>query len=109
MDAKTKTNEVDISNDDRPKLAKIGDYWLKEKIDNIINLLNEYQYVFARDYKDLKGLVQEMDQMKIKFLHGTKPVKKMPYKLADKYKDIVKTKIDNMLKVGITYPIDQSK
>ena len=26
MDAKVKTKEVDISNDDRPKIAKIGDY-----------------------------------------------------------------------------------
>ena len=26
LDAKVKTREVDISNDDRPKLAKIGDY-----------------------------------------------------------------------------------
>ena len=26
LDAKVKTKEVDISNDDRPKLAKIGDY-----------------------------------------------------------------------------------
>ena len=27
IDAKVKTKEVDISNDGRPKLAKIGDYW----------------------------------------------------------------------------------
>ena len=29
LDAKIKTREVDISNDDRPKIAKIGDYWLE--------------------------------------------------------------------------------
>ena len=27
LDAKVKIKEVDISNDDRPKIAKIGDYW----------------------------------------------------------------------------------
>ena len=27
LDAKVKTKGVDISNDDRPKIAKIGDYW----------------------------------------------------------------------------------
>ena len=27
LDAKVKTKEVDISNDDWPKIAKIGDYW----------------------------------------------------------------------------------
>ena len=27
MDVKVKLKEADISNDDRPKIAKIGDYW----------------------------------------------------------------------------------
>ena len=27
LDTKVKIKEVDISNDDRPKIAKIGDYW----------------------------------------------------------------------------------
>ena len=27
LDAKVKTKEVDIPKDDRPKMAKIGDYW----------------------------------------------------------------------------------
>ena len=65
----SKTKEVDISNDDRPKLEKIGDYWNEQQTTEIVNLLREFQYVFARDYKDLKGLVQEMGEMKI----DTKP------------------------------------
>ena len=28
-------------------------------------MLKEYQDIFARDYKDLKGLFQEMGEMKI--------------------------------------------
>lgn len=31
MDTEIKTKEVDIPNDDRPKLAKIGDYWTEEQ------------------------------------------------------------------------------
>ena len=31
MDAKVKTKEIDISNDDRTKVAKIGDYWNQEQ------------------------------------------------------------------------------
>ena len=30
MDAKVKMKEVDISNDNRPKMARIGDYWNEE-------------------------------------------------------------------------------
>ena len=65
MDAKIKSKEVDISNVDGPKLTKIGDYWSEEKTTNIINLLQEYQDVFSRDYTYLKGLVHEMGHMKI--------------------------------------------
>ena len=44
-------------------------------------------FVF-RDYRDLKGLVQEMGEIKICFVLGAKPFKKRPYKLCHKYKDI---------------------
>ena len=36
-------------------------------------------------------------------------MKKRPYNLAHKYKDIVKNEIDNMLAAGIIYPINQSE
>lgn len=82
MEAEIKTKEVDISIDSIPKLAEIGDYWTEEKTAEIINILKEYQDLFARDYIDLKGLVQEMGHMKIELLPDTKPIKKRPYKLA---------------------------
>ena len=65
LDAKVKIREFDISNDDRPKMAKIGDYWNEEQTTEVVNLLKEFQDVFARDYKDLKGLVHEMGEMNI--------------------------------------------
>ena len=109
LDAKVKTREFNISNDDRPKMAKIGDYWSKEHTTEIVNLLREFQDVFSRDYKDLKGLVHEMGEMKIDTKPDVRPVNKRPYKLAHKYKEIVEKEIDNMLGAGIIYPIDQSK
>ena len=57
----------------------------------------------------MKGLVEEMGEMKIDLLPEATPVKKRPYKLAHKYKEIVKIEIDNMLTVGIIYHIDQSE
>ena len=33
----------------------------------------------------------------------------MPYKITHKYKGIIKREIDNMMKEGIIYPVDQSK
>ena len=90
-------------------MAKIGDYWSEEQMTEIVNLLKEFQDVFARDYKDLKGLVHEMGEMKIDIKPDAWTVKKRSYKLAHKYKEIVKKDIDNMLAVGIIDPIDQSE
>ena len=39
MDMKVKTKEIDILNDDRPKMARIGDYWNDEQTTEIVNLL----------------------------------------------------------------------
>ena len=74
-------------------MAKIGDYWSEEKTTKIVNLLKEFQDVFVRDYKDLKGLVHRMGEIKIDTKPDVRPVKKRPYKLAHKYKEIVKKEI----------------
>ena len=37
--AKVKTKEFDISNDDRSKMEKSGDYWSEEQTTKIVNLL----------------------------------------------------------------------
>lgn len=46
--------------------------------------------------------------MKIDLLPEAQPIKKRPYKSDHKYKDIVKTEIDNMLVARIIYLVDQS-
>ena len=109
MDAKIKGKEYNISTKGQPKVAKICDYWSEKHTTEIANLPKEYQDVFSRDYKDLKGLVKEMGEMKIDLNLEAKPVKQIPYKLAHKYKDIVKVEIDNMLITDIIYPVDQSE
>lgn len=42
LDAEIKYKEVDISNDDRPKIAKIGDYWSQEQVAEVLGLLREF-------------------------------------------------------------------
>ena len=39
MDEKVKSKEIDISNDNRPKMEKIGDYWSEEQTTEIVELL----------------------------------------------------------------------
>ena len=47
-----------------------------------------------------------MGEMNIDIKLDVWPVRKRPYKIAHKYKEIVKKEIDNMLAVGLIYPID---
>ena len=86
MDAKIKIKEINITKEGDPKMSRIGDYWSEQQTTEIVDLLKEYQDVFARDYKDLKGLIKEMGEMKIDLLSEAIPVKKRPYKLAHTYK-----------------------
>ena len=50
-----------------------------------------------------------MGEMKTDIKPNVRPIKKRLYKLAHKYKEIVKKEIDSMLAAGIIYPIDQSE
>jgi hypothetical protein len=75
MDVEIKYIEVDISNDNQPKMARICDYWMKTQTIEIVDLLKEYQDVFIRDYKYLKGLVKEMGEVNIDLILGAKPIK----------------------------------
>ena len=47
MDEKVKTKEIDISNDNRPKMVRIGDYQNDEQTTEIVNLLKEIQDLFS--------------------------------------------------------------
>ena len=69
------------------KMARIGDYWSEEKTTEIVDFLKEFQDFFSQDYKDLKGLVNEMGEMKIEIKPEARPIKNRPYKLAHKYKE----------------------
>ena len=50
-----------------------------------------------------------MGEMKIDIKPNARPIKKRPYNLTHKYKEIVKKEIDNMLAARIIYLIDQSE
>ena len=79
MNTEIKTKEFNISRYYRPKMVRVGDYRSEKQTVDIVDLLKEYQDVFSRDYKYLKGLVAEMGEMKIELISGEKPIKKHPY------------------------------
>ena len=57
----------------------------------------------------MKGIEGEWGHIKIPFKSNMKHVKKRPYRLNPKYKEIVKEEIDKMLQEGTIEPIEESK
>ena len=92
-----------------PKYATIGDYWDKEMVCKVTELLHEYQNLFLMKYSEMKGILGDIRVMKINLKLDAKPIKKRPYKLNPKYKEKVRMDLDKMLKVGIIEPVKESK
>ena len=56
----------------------------------------------------MKGIVGDLDEMKIPLRPNAKPVKHKPYRLNPLYKEKVKAKLDRMLEAGVIEPVEQS-
>jgi len=65
---------------------KIGDYWEDVMVDKVIELLGEYQDLFPRMFLDIKGIVGDLEVMKITLKPYTNPIKQRPYCLNPKYR-----------------------
>lgn len=103
-----KTRQVNIGSKAEPKFAKIGDYWDKDMVDKVAELLREYQDLFPTKFLDLKGIIGYLGVMKITLKLDVKPVKQRHYRLNPKYKEKVHQELDKMLDVGIIEPLEES-
>lgn len=71
-------------------MATIGDYWDEEKVNQVVDLLKEYQDIFLMSFSKMKGILGELGEMHIKLKLYAKLVKKRPCRLNPKYKENVK-------------------
>jgi hypothetical protein len=93
----------------KPKFFIDGDQWNDETMENIVELLHEYQDLFPSTFREMKGIVCELGEMKIHLKLGPKIVRQRAYRLNLKYKEKVKVEIDQMLEERIFKPIVESK
>ena len=70
-----KVKKVNIGSLENPKFANIGDYWDEETITKITKFLNEYQDLFPTNFSEMKGIVNDLGEMKIPLQPHTKPSK----------------------------------
>jgi len=89
--------QVNIGTEENSKIANIGDYWEPAQQAEIVALLKEYQDVFAKDFWDMKGIVEELGVMRIPLKPEAQPIKKRPYRLNLKYKERVKQQLDQLM------------
>lgn len=64
FDKEIKIKKVNISN---VKIENIGDYQDFSQLAKIFTLLQEFWDVFAKDFKDMKGIIKELGAMNIPF------------------------------------------
>ena len=55
--------EVNIGMTEKPKLAKIGDYWDHDIVGKVAELLTEYQDLFPIKFSELKGITGDLGVM----------------------------------------------
>ena len=60
-------------------------------------MLHEYQDLFPANFSEMKGIVDDLREMKIPLRPDAKPSKKRSYSMNPKYKGRVKSELDSML------------
>lgn len=77
-------------------------------MDNIAELLCEYQDLFPTKIIDLKGIIDDLAMMNITLKPDTRLVKQRPYRVNPKYKGKVCIELDKMLTSRIIEPVEES-
>jgi hypothetical protein len=71
--------------------------------------LREYSDLFPTTFTEIKGIAEELGEMKIPIRYDTRPIKQRTYRLNPIYKQKVKEEIYRMLEVGIIEPVEESE
>jgi len=69
---------------------------------------SEYQDLFPTKFSEMKGIVDELGEMRIPLKPNAKLLRQGLYKLNLKYKDKVKAEIEKMLEARIIEPVVES-
>jgi len=70
-----KIKKVNIGTKEYPKFANVGDYWDDETVSKITELLREYQELFPTKFSEMKGIIGDLEVMKIPLKPDAKPCK----------------------------------
>jgi hypothetical protein len=99
------TISLNIGTPDSPKNVKIGAQCTDEEKLKFIELLCEFQDVFAWSYEDLCGFDPALIQHAIPIKEGIKPVRKKQRPINLALEATIRKELEKLLKVGIIFPV----
>ena len=67
--------------EENPNFVNVGDYWDEETMENITNLLHEFQDLFPTKFSEMKGILGYLRELKISLKPEVKLVKQRLYRL----------------------------
>ena len=102
-----KIRKFNIGSEENPKFASVGDYWDVEPMEKITDMLHEFQDLFPTKFYEMKGILGNLEEMKIPLKPDAKLVMLRPYHLNLRYKKRVKVELDRTLDDGMIEPFEQ--
>ena len=75
MSQPLKIRKVNIGTEENPKFASVGDYWDKETMEKITDMLHGFQDLFSTKFSEMKGILGDLGEMKTLLKPDVKPVR----------------------------------
>ena len=72
-------------------------------------LLQDFEDVFAKSHKDLKGIPTEIAEHRIDLVEGAVPIRQKQYRQNPKFSMLVKKELDKLIEAGFIYPVLSSE
>ena len=73
--------KINIGSAENPKFSNVRDYWEEETMAKITDLLHQFQDLFLTRFSEMKGILEDLGEMKIMLKLDAKPVQQRPYRL----------------------------
>ena len=100
--------EVDLGTNDKPRPVNVAKEMPKDEKKVMVELLTNFQDVFAWSYEDMWGLDPQLYQHQSHLSTDAKPVAQWHYRMNPNYAVKLKEEIDKLLRFGFIHPVKQA-
>jgi hypothetical protein len=88
-------------------MSSIGDYWDEQIVESITELLHGYSDAFPTIFTEMKGIAEDLGEMKIPLRPEARSIRQQAYRLSPIYKQKVKVEIDRMILADIIESVEE--